>query len=73
MTHAWSTTCAAQGVPFLDAVTTMLDETIPLTIIEWWVWEEGRGFQSQHMHGQAVSNASTALSPTLPSSILSLH
>jgi len=26
------------GVPFVDALTTMLDETIPLTIIEWEEW-----------------------------------
>jgi len=24
-----------QGVPFVDVLTTILDETIPLTIIEW--------------------------------------
>jgi len=26
------------GVPFVDALTTMLDETIPLTVIEWEEW-----------------------------------
>ena len=28
---------AIMGVPFVDAVTTMSDGTIPLTIIEWYV------------------------------------
>jgi oligopeptidase B len=26
---------AIMGVPFVDVLTTILDETIPLTIIEW--------------------------------------
>lgn len=26
---------AILGVPFVDCLTTMLDETIPLTVIEW--------------------------------------
>ena len=31
--------CAAiAGVPFVDVVTTMMDETIPLTVIEWEEW-----------------------------------
>jgi len=30
------------GVPFVDCVTTMLDETIPLTIIEWEEWGDPR-------------------------------
>lgn len=29
---------AVAGVPFVDVVTTMLDETIPLTVIEWEEW-----------------------------------
>ncbi|GAB4817223.1 hypothetical protein N2152v2_004269 [Parachlorella kessleri] len=29
---------AILGVPFVDALTTMLDETIPLTVIEWEEW-----------------------------------
>jgi hypothetical protein len=29
---------AIMGVPFVDALTTMLDDTIPLTIIEWEEW-----------------------------------
>ncbi|MEW5300193.1 MAG: hypothetical protein WDW36_003139 [Sanguina aurantia] len=33
---------AIAGVPFVDALTTMLDETIPLTIVEWEEWGQPR-------------------------------
>ena len=29
---------AILGVPFVDCLTTMLDESIPLTVIEWEEW-----------------------------------
>jgi oligopeptidase B len=31
---------AIAAVPFVDVVTTMLDETIPLTTFEWDEWDE---------------------------------
>lgn len=33
---------AIAGVPFVDALTTMLDESIPLTIVEWEEWGQPR-------------------------------
>ena len=41
---------AIMGVPFVDCLTTMLDETIPLTVIEVRIQSEARLTAREHAH-----------------------
>ena len=42
---------AIMGVPFVDVLTTIQDETIPLTVIEWWVGSSSAPFRPWLLNG----------------------